>query len=86
MPHPIKATLTSLSLTLALGAALPQSSLAESCTSNGSITRMLAADAKAATDSSTMAIVGAAGGRLAGEGRAGAAGEGIGSGLTGSVD
>ena len=58
---------------------------AESCTSSGSITRMLAADAKAATDSSTMAIVGAAGGRLAGEGRGGAAGEGIGSGLSGSV-
>ena len=37
------------------------------------------------TDSSTMAIVGAAGGRLAGEGRGGAAGEGIGSGLSGSV-
>ena len=53
----------------------------ESCTSSGSITRMLAADAKAATDRSTMAIVGA----VSEEGRGGAAGEGIGSGLSGSA-
>lgn len=42
MPHPIKATLTSLSLTLALGAALPQSSLAESCTSKEPFNKWLA--------------------------------------------
>jgi hypothetical protein len=45
------------------------------------MTRMLAADAKAATDRSTMAIVGAE----PEADRGGAAGEGIGWGLTGSA-
>ena len=49
--------------------------VAASCTSSGSMTRMLAADAKAATDRKTMARLGV--------GRAGAAGEDIGSGLSG---
>jgi len=46
---------------------------------------MFAAEAKAATDSNTMAIVGAAGGSLPGVGRMETAGEGIGSGLNGLI-